>query len=57
MKKTLEHINIIIVIITISILPIMIFIAYINSKEKEICIPLIILLLINGLSLIFLEEK
>lgn len=57
MKKTLERINIIVVIITISILPIMIFIAYINSKEKEICIPLIILLLINGLSLIFLEEK
>lgn len=57
MKKIIEKINIMIILITIGVLPIMIFIAYINSKEREICIPLLILLLINGISLFFLEDK
>ena len=57
MKKIIERINIYIIIISIAVLPIFIFIAYINSKEREICIPLLILLLINGISLFFLEDK
>lgn len=57
MKKIIERINIYIIIITITTLPFFIIFAYIDSKEREVCIPLLILLALNGISLFFLEDK